>query len=245
MDPATGSQVFGATLKPDARAHNLLVGSGVEIHPSAAIGANVVIHDDVTIGPEVVIKHGAVIGQEPSLAETSRAVPQALTTTVLSAGVTVCNQAIVMRGAQVGANTIVGDFAYLREGASLGEDCVIGRGVGVGPGADVRDRVVAQSYAGITPLALVEDDVFIGGYAYAVTDNSVARDPGEANNTVILRRACRIGAGVVMLAGIEIGEEAMIGAGSVVRESVPARAKVAGVPARLIGRVADDEILGA
>jgi serine O-acetyltransferase len=60
---------------------------------------------------------------------------------------------------------------------------------------------------------------------------------------VILRRACRIGLGVRLLAGVEIGEEAYVGAASLVRESVPARTRVAGVPARVIGEVSESELL--
>ena len=66
---------------------------------------------------------------------------------------------------------------------------------------------------------------------------SFGRDTELVRKGVILRRGCMIGSGVCFLPGVEVGEEAIVGAGAVVRESVPARTKVAGVPARVLGSV--------
>jgi UDP-2-acetamido-3-amino-2,3-dideoxy-glucuronate N-acetyltransferase len=59
-----------------------------------------------------------------------------------------------------------------------------------------------------------------------------------------IRRGARIGGGAVLLPGIEIGEEAFVGAGAVVLADVPARAVVVGNPARQIREVPEDELLG-
>jgi acetyltransferase-like isoleucine patch superfamily enzyme len=58
----------------------------------------------------------------------------------------------------------------------------------------------------------------------------------------VLRRACRIGAGAVLLPGVEVGEEAFVGAGAVVTSNVSARSVVIGVPARPVRDVPDDEL---
>jgi acetyltransferase-like isoleucine patch superfamily enzyme len=60
----------------------------------------------------------------------------------------------------------------------------------------------------------------------------------------VLRRACRIGGGAVVLPGVEIGEEAFVGAGAVVTRDVPARTVVLGVPARVVRNVEEAELLG-
>ena len=60
----------------------------------------------------------------------------------------------------------------------------------------------------------------------------------------MLRRACRIGGGAVLLPGVEVGEEAFVGAGAVVTRDVPARTVVVGVPARAVREVAPEELLG-
>jgi UDP-2-acetamido-3-amino-2,3-dideoxy-glucuronate N-acetyltransferase len=60
---------------------------------------------------------------------------------------------------------------------------------------------------------------------------------------VVLRRACRIGGGAVILPGVEVGEEAFVAAGAVVTRDVPPRALVMGVPARVVREVAEEELL--
>ena len=60
-----------------------------------------------------------------------------------------------------------------------------------------------------------------------------------------IRRGARVGGGAVLLPGIEIGEEAFVGAGAVVLGDVPPRAVMVGNPARQIRDVPDDELLGA
>jgi acetyltransferase-like isoleucine patch superfamily enzyme len=231
------------SLRPDDRGHNLLVGRNVEIHPTAMIGANVIIEDDVVLGPGVSVRHNVILGQNPALAPTTRALPVEQGVTIISEGATISSGAHVLRGATVGARTIIGDSSFVREGAVIGEDCVIGRNCGVGTSAQVANRVSVQPHSNITPWMVVEDDVVIGGHFCATTDDSFGRDPEKARTAVYLRRACRIGLGARVMAGVEIGEEAVVGAASLVRESVPARTKVAGVPARVIGQVADTDLI--
>jgi acetyltransferase-like isoleucine patch superfamily enzyme len=232
-------------LAVDPRGHNLLVGRDVEIHPSASIGANVILFDGVRVGADAVVKHNCVIGERPTLAVTSRARPQDESRTTIGVGATICNAAIVMAGAEIGEGAIIGDQAYVREGASIGANTVIGRACGVGTGAEVAANVTMQSNSIILPGTIVEEDVFIGSYVCGATDNSAARDAAQSNNSQVLRRGCRIGVAVCLMPGVEIGEEAFVAAGAVVRKSVAPREKVAGVPARLIGMVSDDELLGA
>jgi UDP-2-acetamido-3-amino-2,3-dideoxy-glucuronate N-acetyltransferase len=60
----------------------------------------------------------------------------------------------------------------------------------------------------------------------------------------VLRRACRIGGGAVLLPGVEVGEEAFVGAGAVVTRDVPARTVALGVPAKVVREVGETELLG-
>jgi acetyltransferase-like isoleucine patch superfamily enzyme len=68
-------------------------------------------------------------------------------------------------------------------------------------------------------------------------------EAGEPPDGPTLRRACRIGGGAVVLPGVEIGEEAVVGAGAVVVDDVPDRKVFAGVPARELRDVGEDELL--
>ena len=77
-----------------------------------------------------------------------------------------------------------------------------------------------------------------------MNDNTMARRPqGAALSAPKLRRACRVGGGVVVTPGVEVGEEAFVAAGAVITSDVPARAVVAGVPARARASVPDEQLL--
>ena len=66
---------------------------------------------------------------------------------------------------------------------------------------------------------------------------------GEPLRGPVFRRACRVGGGVVLVPGVEIGEEAFVAAGALVTRDVPARAVVMGVPARVVREVGDEDLL--
>ena len=75
-------------------------------------------------------------------------------------------------------------------------------------------------------------------------DDAMGRHPpDEALRGPILRRACRVGGGVILTPGVEIGEEAFVGSGAVVTRNVGAREVVIGVPGRVIRRVPDEDLL--
>jgi UDP-2-acetamido-3-amino-2,3-dideoxy-glucuronate N-acetyltransferase len=88
----------------------------------------------------------------------------------------------------------------------------------------------------------LEDDVFIGHnvvftndrYPRATANGKLQTEADWACVPTVVKRGASIGSGAVLLCGITIGEEAMIGAGSVVTRDVPAGATVAGNPARLL-----------
>jgi acetyltransferase-like isoleucine patch superfamily enzyme len=111
-------------------------------------------------------------------------------------------------------------------------------------GARVGARVLIQTGVYVTGGAVVEDDVFLGPGVLTTNDNAMGRHPrGERLQGPALRRACRVGSGAVLLPGIEIGEEAFVAAGSLVTRAVAAREVVMGVPARVVRRVPDEDLL--
>jgi UDP-2-acetamido-3-amino-2,3-dideoxy-glucuronate N-acetyltransferase len=75
-------------------------------------------------------------------------------------------------------------------------------------------------------------------------DPTAGRRRGEELRGAVLRRACRIGGGAVLLPGVEVGEEAFVGAGAVVTRDVPARKVALGVPAKVVREVGETELLG-
>jgi UDP-2-acetamido-3-amino-2,3-dideoxy-glucuronate N-acetyltransferase len=96
-------------------------------------------------------------------------------------------------------------------------------------------RVRMQTGAYVTARSVVEDDVFIAPGALLTNDPTAGRRPeGMELRGATLRRGCRIGAGAVLLPGVEVGEEAFVAAGAVVTTDVPPGALVMGVPARVV-----------
>jgi acetyltransferase-like isoleucine patch superfamily enzyme len=91
---------------------------------------------------------------------------------------------------------------------------------------------------------VLEEDVFVGPGVVTTNDNTMGRhDATDELRGATLRRACRVGGGAVLLPGVEVGEEAFVGAGAVVTHDVAPRTLVVGVPARLLRRVGDEELL--
>ena len=106
-------------------------------------------------------------------------------------------------------------------------------------------RIQAKAY--ITAYCQLEDDVFIAPCVVTTNDNFMGRTEKrlELMKGAIVRRGARIGGAAILLPGVEIGEDAFVGAGAIVLRDVPARTVVVGQPARVLREVHPDELLGA
>jgi UDP-2-acetamido-3-amino-2,3-dideoxy-glucuronate N-acetyltransferase len=115
----------------------------------------------------------------------------------------------------------------------IGEDCNIGCFVEIGPGVIIGDRCRIGAHCFIPEGVTIEEDCFIGPH---VTFTNDRYPPGgrEAWRPILVRKKVSIGAGSVILPGVEIGEGAMVGAGTVVVRNIPAGIRVVGNPARRI-----------
>jgi UDP-2-acetamido-3-amino-2,3-dideoxy-glucuronate N-acetyltransferase len=224
-------------------APGLLIGEGVQLGEGVSFGAYVVVHPGTVIGDGCVIEDHAVLGKRPRLAAHSRTRGE-IGALVLGEGATVGAGAVVFAGASVAEDAILGDQSFVRERASIGARSVIGRGCVVDNDVRVGQRARVQSEVYLTAFTVVEDDVFVGPGAITTNDDTMARHGAEAPlRGPVMRRACRVGGGSVIVPGVEIGEEAFVAAGAVVTRDVPARAVVMGVPARVMGEVPEQDLL--
>ena len=225
------------------RAPGLCLGDGVVLPEDVVLGGNVVLHDQVRVGAGCVIQDGAVVGRrlgrEVREARASRP-------TVLGERVVVGPQAAVGEGAVLEDDVVVGDHAHVREGARLGAGTRLGHAVSISAGIAVGRGVRIQTGTQIAPPAVVEDLVFVGPNVTTTNDARIAREGEEwERRGPVLRCGCRIGGGVVLLPGVEVGEEALVAAGSVVTRDVPARMVALGRPARPVRPVPEEELLDA
>ncbi|MBE3031691.1 MAG: N-acetyltransferase [Actinobacteria bacterium] len=233
------------TLKPAELGHNLLLGDNVQIGKDVVFGANVVVYDDTLIGDGCFIQDNVVLGKVPSLSPTSTAKRGELPGLVLGAGCVVSTGAVVYRGTTLGAGCILGDYAGVRERCTLGEKVVVGRSSVVENDTTIGDGTKIQTNVYITAYMTIEDRCFIAPCVQTTNDNFMGRT--EKRHKLIkgatIRRGARIGGGVVLCPGIEIGEEAYIAAGAVVTKDAPAGKVLMGVPARVVRDVSEDELL--
>ena len=211
------------------------------------VGQNVVIYPGTVIGAGAKILDNAVVGKQPSLSPRSTAKRDPLPPTVIGPGTIISTGAIVFAGTQIGARVIIGDQACVRERVTVGDDVVIGRGSLVENDTTIGAMTKIQADAYITAYSTLEEHVFIAPCVVTTNDNYMGRT--EKRLALLkgptIRRGARIGGGAILCPGIEIGEEAFVGAGAVVTKNVPPRVVVVGSPARVLRDVPADELLDA
>jgi len=209
------------------------------------VAETAIVFPGTVIGEGCKILDYAVVGKQPTLSPRSTAKREELPPLELGAGTVVSTGAVVFAGTTVGERVIVGDQACVRERCSIGDDVVIGRGSLVENDTTVGALTKIQAHAYITAYSLLEDNVFIAPCVITTNDNFMGRTDKrhELIKGPTIRRGARVGGGAVLLPGIEIGEEAFIGAGAVVIRDVPPRALMVGNPARQLREVPDEELL--
>jgi len=138
---------------------------------------------------------------------------------------------INLYGCEVGDNTKIGAFVEVQKNAKVGKRCKI------------------SSHTFICEGVTIEDNVFVGHGVTFINDSYPrATAPNGALQTekdwkvepTLVRTGASIGSGATILANITIGENALIGAGSIVTRDVPANTIVAGSPARVLRSVSAD-----
>ena len=209
------------------------------VHPTAIVYPGTVLGDGVKV-----LEH-AVVGKQPSLSPRSTTKREDLPPAEIGDGTIVSTGAVVFAGTKVGARVILGDQSCVRERVAVGDDVVIGRGSLVENDTTIGAMTKIQAEAYITAYSTLEDHVFIAPCVVTTNDNFMGRT--ERRHYLItgptIRRGARVGGGAVLLPGVEIGEEAFVGAGAVVTKDVEPRVIVVGNPARVMRPVPEDELL--
>ena len=203
-----------------------------------------IVYPGTVLGEGVRVLEGAVVGKQPSLGASSTAKRDPLPPTTIGDGTVVSTGAIVFAGSSVGAKCIVGDQSCIRERVTMADDCVLGRGSLIENDTTIGSGTRIQAGAYVTAYTTVEEDVFIAPCVVTTNDNFMGRTEHRKAlmRGPVIRRSARIGGGAILCPGVEIGEEAFVGAGAVVTKDVPPRKLVVGSPARVLRDVAADEL---
>ena len=210
-----------------------------EIHETA------IVYPGTVLGEGVKVFEYAVVGKQPSLSPRSTAKPTELPPAQIGDGTVVSTGAVVFAGSQIGARVILGDQSCVRERVVIGDDVVIGRGSLVENDTTIGAMSKIQAEAYITAYSTLEEQVFIAPCVVTTNDNFMGRTERRhaLRKGPTIRRGARVGGGAILLPGVEIGEEAFVGAGAVVTKDIEARMLVVGSPARVMRPVAEDELL--
>jgi acetyltransferase-like isoleucine patch superfamily enzyme len=211
------------------------------IGPNCSVGPNAVIFYDVEIGNNARIEAGAVVTREVPSSGVVMGIPAQIMHHIAKNNIMVHDFALLESG-HVGAGTRIWAHAHILPGARIGEDCNICDQTFIENDVVIGNRVTIKSGVHIWDGARIEDDVFIGPDVAFTNDRypRSKRYPKKFQN-IVIRKGASIGANATLLSGIMIGENAMVGAGSVVTKDVPANALVVGNPARFVRTLGDDK----
>lgn len=147
--------------------------------------------------------------------------------------------AIVEPNVELGEGTNVWAFVQIRKGAKIGKNCTIGNGSFIDLGVNIGNNVQIINKVLIHRGVEIEDDVFLGP-AVCFINNKNPRSYSERNLKGVVWKVMQgasVGAGALVMADVNIGKYALVGAGSLVTKNVPNHGLVYGSPAKLAGFV--------
>jgi acetyltransferase-like isoleucine patch superfamily enzyme len=145
---------------------------------------------------------------------------------------TIIREGVVLStGVRIGRRVLIGHQCVLRRRVQIGDDSVLSHLISVQHDVQIGSRVRISSLTHITGGFIIEDDVQIGAGVATVDDNHLEWPHHTELHPSIIRRGSRIGSGVTILGGLEIGKNTLIGAGSVVTRTIPENVIAFGNPA--------------
>ena len=205
-------EAVDADPRHSGRSYDRSVGAGV--HETSIVSPDAVIGDGATIGPFCLID-----------------------------ACTIGSGALIRSHTVVYADIEIGDGFECGHHVTIREETRIGKGVRIGTDCDLQGKLTIGDYARlhsgvfVPQLTTIEELVWIFPRAVLLNDPHPPSDTCTQGPTI--RRTAVVGAAATIFPGVEVGEGALVAAGSVVREDVPAGMVVAGVPAKVVGPTSD------
>lgn len=189
------------------------------------------IHPTAIISPNVELGAGCVVGEYVVLGRAPRGKQDGELPLIIGPGAVIRPFTTIYAGSRIGARLQTGQGASIREDNIIGDDVSVGTHASLEFGNRIGSRVRVHTGC-FLELTTIEDDVFLGPHV-VFTDDPHPMCPAylDCVRGGVVRRAARIGANSTILPGVVIGEDALVGAGSVVRKAVAPRSVVAGNPA--------------
>jgi acetyltransferase-like isoleucine patch superfamily enzyme len=185
--------------------------------------------ENFTLGKNVKIQKNVSIGELP---------PELEGLVEIGNNSLIRSGSIIYKNVKIGSKFKTGHYVLIRENTFIGNNVVVGTLSVIDGNTKIGSNVSIQTGVYIPINTLIEDDVFIGPHAILTNDKYMINPQVYSKKPElkgpIIRKGSRIGAGAIILPGIEIGEYSIVGAGSVVTKNVPPYSVVVGNPARKI-----------
>jgi len=229
------------------------VSESAEVGRGCTFGRNVVVEEGASLGDGVVLGHGAVVlggvslgdgvevgpcavlGRQPKGGSSSVRTAGPGGPLLIGAGGTVGASAVIHAGTVFEEECYVGDLAAVREGCVFRRGALVGRLAAVEEECSVGERSRVMTGAYLTGGTVLADGVFIGPYVVTTNDRYMSMWKDKKYSAPVIGSGAAVGAGARLLAGITVGERAVVGMGAVVITDVPPGRIFAGVPARDVG----------
>lgn len=214
--------------------YNSVVMENVQIGNNVCFHHNVIVYPNTIISDDVEILDNAVVGKQPSKVSTvTRKVQTVTVPCEIGQGSIIGTSAIIYAGTKIGKYCLISDLSSIREQCVIKDYVIIGRAVTVEYETTIGEYSKIMTLSQLTGNMTIEDHVFFGGAVSSTNDKYMGRTGNQFNGPLIKSKA-RIGANTTLLAGVTVGKEAVIGAGSVVTRDVEDYKVAVGVPARVI-----------
>jgi acetyltransferase-like isoleucine patch superfamily enzyme len=210
----------------------------VELGSGCHVGPFTVICGGTRIGDGARLEEHVIAGKPEQGYAVGHVYPGAGADTVIGSGAVIRAGAVLYAGAEIGESTVIGHHTLLRSFVTVGAETQLGHNLTIERATRIGSMVRCSPGSHITSSCVLADRVFLGAGVRTVNDREMTwRDPDREPELVppVFGNAARVGSGSVILAGVSIGEHALVGAGSVVTRDIPGGTIAYGVPARVHG----------
>ena len=216
--------------------NNVIIKSGVKFGNNVEIGNNVIIYEGSKFGDNIKLLDNVVIGKQPVAPFVEHKVFKISHTPPIEFGsnIIIGTSSIFYAGSKIGNYLYAADKVIVRECGQLGKHVSIGKDSIIEHHVHLGDSTKIQSKALVGEGMKVGKHVFIGPYFNGTCDKFMDRIEKFVFLPPEIKDYARIGAHVVLMAGVTVGMDSVVGAGAVVTKDVPDYSVVAGVPAGII-----------
>jgi len=221
----------GASVHPTS-----VVSQDANLGPGVTVGPFCVIHANVTVGEGSYVDSHSVLGA-PTAEFYDNPADYEPPPCRIGARTVIRSHCVVYAGVEIENEFSCGHHVTIREGSQIGE------GVRIGTLSDLQGYLTIGRFARLHSNVFVAQRSTVDEFAWLFPYVVLGNDPHPPSDTCTLgptiRRFAVVGAGATIFPAVDIGEGAVVGAMSLVRDDVPARSVVVGVPAKVVADTAD------